>query len=93
MFYNALTGSGYSPKNVDRLMAEYDGPETDQPIRVAGFRQWLKVGRVVRKGQHGHKIAMMVAKKVKAKDGETERKQVMKLTTVFFEHQTTELQQ
>jgi antirestriction protein ArdC len=49
---NAVTGAYYRGKNVDRLLsaaeeAGYVGAEW------AGFKQWLSVGRVVRKGEHG----------------------------------------
>lgn len=59
---------------------------------VGGFRQWLKAGRVVMKGQHGACIWVPCAFKDKTKDGEevtTERRGFI-LGTVFDVSQTTE---
>ncbi len=50
--YNAVTGTAYRGKNVDRFLAA----ELEHGYGAggwAGFGQWLRVGRVVRKGEHG----------------------------------------
>ncbi len=39
---------------------------------VAGFRQWLKHGRCVKKGQHGNFIFIPALHKSKKEDGSTE---------------------
>lgn len=49
---NALTGAEYRGRNIPRLLVAaaehgYNGPEW------AGFTQWRKLGRTVRKGEHG----------------------------------------
>lgn len=52
MPYNAVTGAQYQGKNIDRL-ASAELMHGYGPGGWAGFGQWLKVGRVVRKGEHG----------------------------------------
>ena len=88
MFQNALTKQGYSPRNTALLAASQ--PEADD-YEVAGFRQWLELGRCVAKGQHGTSIVMIVPKKIERSDGSVEKKPVMKSRRVFFRSQTVEL--
>lgn len=83
---NATTGEAYRGGNVARLLAAeiaagYVGHEW------AGFKQWLKAGRVVRKGEHGTscKTVIHVTNK-KGKAATTCRG-----FTVFHRDQTDEL--
>lgn len=95
MYFNALTKQIYGPTNQQRLdeAALLLGVECH---KVAGFKQWLELGRVVRKGEHGTKILMVCDKKgspeTTTSDGEISKHKVCKSRTVFFETQTTELQ-
>jgi len=93
MFVNALTKSGYSPKN-NALLEESQMLLGTESTIVAGFKQWLELGRVVEKGQHGTKIGMVCDKKSDKADanGDPKKSKVFKSRTVFFESQTTELQ-
>lgn len=47
-----------------------------QPSRVAGYRTWQKVGRQVRRGEHGLAILAPVTRRIEAEDGEEERRVV-----------------
>lgn len=73
---NATTGAAYKGGNVLRLlMAEtehgYSMPD-DLPGGWAGYRQWLTVGRQVRKGEHGTACQTVVV--VPARSGSGTRK-------------------
>lgn len=100
MYVNALTHAVYSGKN-QQLLAEsailsgieYD-PSKPETVLVAGFQQWLALGRVVAKGQHGTKILMVVDKKdeqPRADGAEPAKRKVLKTRAVFFFAQTVEL--
>ncbi len=52
MFQNALTNQGYSAKN-NQLLLEGQLLLGAEDLEVAGFKQWLELGRCVAKGQHG----------------------------------------
>ena len=58
---------------------------------VGGFRQWLKSGRSVSKGQHGMSIWIPCAGK-KSEDGEEEGETYFTMGTVFDVSQTEEIQ-
>lgn len=96
-YHNAVTRSVYSPRNAAILheAAMLSGHECKA---VAGFKQWLEVGRVVKKGEHGTKIYMVVDKKgeetqEQPQAGEEAGKfRVLKTRTVFFESQTVPLE-
>lgn len=91
MYHNALTKQAYSPRN-QQLLADSAALSGFEGFEVAGFRQWLELGRVVAKGQHGTRIYMVCTKKGKPDDnGEPKRFQVMKTRTVFFAEQTVEI--
>lgn len=103
MYRNALTQSAYSGKN-QKLLQDAAALAGIESTKVAGFKQWLELGRVVKKGEHGTKLIMVCDKKlgdekagdVKVQDsasGEPAKYRVCKTVTVFFESQTTELQQ
>ncbi|MDE5159161.1 ArdC family protein, partial [Lacticaseibacillus paracasei] len=50
---------GYSVRNV--LLINMQHPNA---TRVAGFKQWDKLGRHIRKGEHAIKITMPIVKKL-----------------------------
>lgn len=91
-YHNALTRQCYSARNADLLheAAMFAGHECRA---VAGFRQWLELGRVVMRGQHGTKIYMVVDKKDEHQPDATDvhKSKVLKMRTVFFECQTQPL--
>jgi len=89
-YYNPLTKAGYSPKNC-QLLAEAQLLTGDECQEVAGFKQWLELGRCVEKGQHGTRIMMVCDKKTKDSDGTEGKKKVCKGRAVFFKSQTVEL--
>ena len=93
MFINALTKSEYSPRN-SAILAMASGSNPDAIVQVAGFKQWLELGRCVAKGEHGTHILMVCAKNNKDSEGQDTgtKRQVCKSRTVFFESQTVELQ-
>lgn len=66
--------------------------QTPAATIVGGFRQWLKAGRVVMKGQHGACIWVPVGHKSKTADGETDtdERTGFILGTVFDVAQTIE---
>ena len=90
MFQNALTNQGYSTKN-NQLLLEGQLLLGAEDLEVAGFKQWLELGRCVAKGQHGTTVYMVVPKKVTNQNGAEEKKSVIKRRTVFFRSQTVEL--
>ena len=90
MFQNALTNQGYSTKN-SQLLLESQLLLGADDLEVAGFKQWLEMGRCVAKGQTGTTIYMIVPKKVTNQNGAEEKKSVLKRRTVFFRSQTVEL--
>ena len=90
MFQNALTNQGYSAKN-NQLLLEGQLLLGAEDLEVAGFKQWLELGRCVAKGQHGTAIVMIVPKKIERSDGSVEKKPAMKSRRVFFRSQTIEL--
>lgn len=58
---------------------------------IGGFRQWIKAGRVVMKGQHGAVIWVPIGRK--DKDGELTEKTGFVLGSVFDVSQTQEIAQ
>ena len=90
MFSNALTNQGYSTRN-NQLLLEGQLLLGAEDSEVAGFKQWLELGRCVAKGQHGTTVYMVVPKKVIKQNGAEEKKPVIKRRTVFFRSQTVEL--
>lgn len=90
-FHNALTRQVYSSKNA-QLLFESALLAGHECRAVAGFKQWLELGRCVARGQHGTKIYMVVDKKDEPREGaEPGKHKVMKMRTVFFECQTVPL--
>lgn len=94
MYVNALTRSAYSSRN-QQLLADSAMLSGFESTEVAGFKQWLELGRVVAKGQKGTKILMVCDKKGdQPEDGsEPGKYKVCKSRTVFFADQTVELAQ
>ncbi len=90
MFQIALTNNGYSAKN-NQLLLESQLLLGAEEFEVAGFKQWLELGRCVAKSQRGTTVYMVVPKKVAKRDGTEEKKSVIKRRTVFFRSQTVEL--
>ncbi len=90
MFQNALTNQGYSTKN-SQLLLESQLLLGAEDLEVAGFKQWLELGRCVETGQKGTTIYMLVPKKVTTQNGAEEKKSVIKRRAVFFRSQTVEL--
>jgi antirestriction protein ArdC len=50
---NEVTNTSYQGRNVIRLCAAESEHSYDDSRGWAGYKQWLTVGRVVRKGEHG----------------------------------------
>lgn len=67
---NEVTGAEYKGKNVLRLIGAELEHAYDDAHGWAGFRQWLSVGRVVRKGEHGTSCLTVMTDKKDA-DGQT----------------------
>lgn len=78
--YNPTTGQEYKAGNIARLSNQFKSPEW------AGFEQWFKEGRIVKKGQHGVKIMVVFQEK-------EEEKKAIKASMVFNIEQTEELSQ
>lgn len=91
---NAVTQSIYSTNNQELL----DGHKQAFALssnQWAGFRQWIGVGRKVKKGAKGCQILMVCEKKTDVKqEGEEEKKrQVVKSLYVFNKEHTEALEQ
>lgn len=82
------------------LQAAFSGPQS--PTIVGGFRQWIKNGRAVRKGEHGFSIWVPIgapkqdgtnelAAVEPGQEGETAKPRFM-LATVFDVTQTNEIE-
>ena len=89
MFYNPVTNNEYSGKNT-QILTEARALMGIEDFEVAGFKQWLEVGRCVQKGQRGTRILMACDKKIESSD---EKKKVFKGRTVFFKSQTAPIDQ
>jgi antirestriction protein ArdC len=83
---NETTGTAYQGRNVARLLGAEDDRGYDESRGWAGYTQWLKAGRVVRKGEHG--VSCMTVVSVTDDKG-THRKP--RGFRVFHYDQTTEL--
>ena len=84
---NPTTGEGWSEKNTDILFqaAIENGYLSNQ---AAGFKQWIKAGRVVKKGETSKaKIIRIVDKKINLK-GKIVKKKVPVKHAMFFIEQT-----
>lgn len=68
--------------------------ERDDLTLVAGFKQWIKAGRVVRKGEHSIGfINVPIRKKAKESDEDDKGSLYFRLVPVFDVSQTDELQE
>ena len=85
---NALTGAEYQKGNVLRLLAAAADNGYNGPL-WAGYKQWLQLGRVVRKGQRATSGLTVIT--VKGENGKA--KQSARGIAVFHYDQTEELQQ
>lgn len=86
---NALTKKEYTGGNIDELESAGYSDNT-----WATYRQWIKLGYQVQKGQKGTKIIKIV--KVDRKDkvtGEVKEKRVPKTYTVFNIAQVAEIEE
>ena len=83
---------GYSLQNT-LLIAQQCHARGIEPTYVAGFRAWLRLGRVVRKGETGLRIWAPMRIKVRDENGEEgeERKLRFRSATVFDVSQTEPL--
>ena len=83
---------GYSLRNT-YLIAQEARRRGFEPTHVAGFRAWLKLGRVVRKGEPGLAILAPVTVKRRDTDGEEtgERRTFFRTVHVWDLSQTTPL--
>jgi hypothetical protein len=75
-------GRALSPTNTMLCLMQLPGVSM-----VGGFKQWLRQGRVVAKGQHGISIWIPCASK-KSEEGETESETYFTSGTVFDISQT-----
>lgn len=57
---------------------------------VAGFRDWLKIGRVVRKGEHGIRILAPLGVRKREAGGDADETKRFKVVYVFDLSQTCE---
>lgn len=87
MFFNPVSNHEYAPYNTQALASAAEGNGWRSP-EFAGFHQWIKAGRVVKKGEKGTPVVFFVEKKVK--DGDPVK--VRKVKFVFNIEQTEELQ-
>jgi hypothetical protein len=78
-------GRALSPRNTMLCVMQLPGVSM-----VGGFKQWIRQGRCVAKGQHGISIWIPCAGK-KSEDGETEGETYFTSGTVFDISQTAEL--
>lgn len=65
--------AGYSRRNVCLILAQCEERGREFPQGVAGFHDWRKAGRIVRKGAKGYAIYAPVIRKDKD-TGEEERR-------------------
>lgn len=65
--------SGYSRRNICLILAQCDERGREFPQAVAGFHDWRKAGRIVRKGAKGYAIYAPMIRKDKD-TGEEQRK-------------------
>lgn len=89
--YNPYTGNQYTNNNLV-LLAAYTAEHYTSP-QWAGYQQWLKLGRVVRKGESGTRILMVKSKKLVDKLGVEQIKQYPSSVTVFNFEQTMSLEE
>lgn len=61
--------SGFSRRNVALILAQAEERGRDLPRAVAGFHEWRKAGRIVRKGAKGYGIMVPLTRKG---DGESD---------------------
>jgi antirestriction protein ArdC len=84
--FNAVTGADYAGGNIDRLLnAEAENGYASEG-GWAGFKQWLTVGRVVRKGEHGTPCLTVIT----VDDGDKESKRPRGFRVFHFD-QTVEV--
>lgn len=87
MFFNPVSQHQYAPYNMQALAAAQARGGWQSP-EFAGFHQWIKAGRVVKKGEKGTPVVFFVEKKIP----NSEPVKVRKVKFVFNIEQTQELQ-
>ncbi|MGY5652176.1 ArdC family protein [Vibrio cincinnatiensis] len=87
--FNVVTMSVYSNKNQE-LLDEHKQLFDLVSSEWAGFRQWVDIGRKVKKGSKGCQIIMLCDKKIEStkKQEEEEKRKVIKTLYVFNKDQT-----
>jgi antirestriction protein ArdC len=88
---NPTTGEEYEGGNIDRLIQQAEARGYSS-MQFAGFTQWLRAGRVVKKGEKSLRIkACGKFDKVDAKTGKVTKGSFSKSASVFALEQTEEL--
>lgn len=88
MFYNPVSKHKYAPYNMQTL-ASATANNGWTSSEFAGFHQWIKAGRIVRKGEKGTPVVFFVDKKtINKRTGEEEIIKVRKVKFVFNVEQT-----
>lgn len=85
--FNTITDQVFSVKN-QQLLEEHKDFFKLISDEWAGFQQWRKAGRKVRKGAKACQIKIVCTKKMKNKEGEEEKKAVIKNLYVFNKEMT-----
>lgn len=85
--FNAATKHTYSVANQEHLEKHKAAHELASN-EWAGFHQWARVDRKVKKGAKGCKIYIICEKKEKAKGGKEEKRKVVKSLYVFNKEHT-----
>ena len=88
--FNSTTSEIYSENNQD-FLEEHKAKYGLSSCEWAGFRQWKKAGRSVKKGEKGCKILKLVEKTETNAAGEEENCNYVVALYVFNKEQTKEL--
>ena len=84
--FNEVTRNEYKGGNIDILAIAQEEFEYDSNRGWAGFHQWLSVGRSVRKGEKGTRIA----KFIDIIDEKTQQEKKVPRTFVIFHYDQTQ---
>lgn len=87
----SVTGAAYSVFNQCYLANQHATPGV-----FGGFQQWLKLGRKVKKGEHGYAISYPMKKKFKDGEGNNiidDENPFFASVTVFHEEQTEPIEE
>ena len=89
--YHNIEGHIFSGRNQVLLSFQTMGDNSVQGT-FGGFKQWIKAGRFVRKGEHGHLIMFPSSQKIEKENGEADELKRFYFASVFDISQTDELQ-